>query len=1076
MQRFIAKFVAILCFFLLAQPVSAQWAQFTNESGARLSGSTDTLIGDTEEKDYAWGDLDKDGDIDLVVVRKEPFTSAGKRANVLLMNVGGVLTDMTATYAASSSVAGDQGFLTPTNDRDVRIVDVNGDLWLDLVTAVTISDGDPKHIGHPRVYLNLGNDGNGDWLGLHHDDSWIPQMLSYTGDSGFNPRFCSIGVGDVTGDGLPDLWLGDYDSSGAGGNDQPAGADFHDRLLVNTGSAFVDDTQARLSGLIEIPGDTPTPFEVSAFGAAAAIADINGDGFNDIVKQSALNAPQYVGVSYNDAGNEGFFDDHEVVNQNAPYFVTVDDLNNDNRLDMVITDDGADRYMINQGNGADGRADFIASTFQYQDTGDDGFGGNSLIADLDNDGWNDVLITDVDVDEAGCDRRMHIFHNQGGVPGAFPSLVEETTGTECANGVNSAFCRIASIPARLLTGVHDVAVFDINGDGLDDMVVGRCIGTMVWINSSPPNVAFGLPAALPDFIHPTTPTTVQVEIRPTGDTLVAGSEKVLLSINGGAYSPIDLTSLGGDLYEAPFPATTCLDDIDYYFSAELTGGGTFTFPNDAPTSTFSAVSTQGLQVTLSESFEGDVSAWTVVDTTVSTGTWERAVPELTVTGGGEQAAPGEDSEPSGTQAFVTGNGPPGGGSGADDLDGGPTDLISPALDLTGIDAFISYDTWVFSSGGTQDLLEVAVSTDGTSWVVVENIGPDQNAWTRSGFRVSDLVTPNATVQVRFRIADEPNDSVTEAGVDAFRVEALTCSECVVDADCDDTIFCNGLEECNAGSCGPGPEACPGQTCDEVGDVLPGFGFAMERVDHGRGRSHPVDRLLVPTGVDDAQRLVLECPGKASQEGKERFLLLARIHERCPVVGFVSAVPPAFSRSLLLGIVANGVDLVVARDALRRSGVDHPLDRAQYGGAVGPPVDQVAHEYESTAVAVTPQVVVAELLQQVDQGFILAVNVADDIDRSSGEFLYATRRHCRKSLALSCARDARRRHGSGLAESGADRGSTPTTAVTRRVPSGSVGFRARALAECTEPGGWTAGRESGQQEAGRSVRRESGGYR
>ena len=44
---------------------------------------------------------------------------------------------------------------------------------------------------------------------------------------------------------------------------------------------------------------------LSAFGAASVIADYNGDGVNDVLKQTSLNAPQHVAVSYNDPLNEG---------------------------------------------------------------------------------------------------------------------------------------------------------------------------------------------------------------------------------------------------------------------------------------------------------------------------------------------------------------------------------------------------------------------------------------------------------------------------------------------------------------------------------------------------------------------------------------------------------------------------------------------------------------------------------------------------------------------------------------------------------------------------------------------------
>ena len=97
-------------------------------------------------------------------MRKQPFTSTGRRRNVLLMNEDGVLVDRTNELASLSDVPGDEGFLTPTNDRDVVLSDVDGDGWLDIVTSVTLSDGEPKHISHPRVYMNLGEDG-GTWLG-----------------------------------------------------------------------------------------------------------------------------------------------------------------------------------------------------------------------------------------------------------------------------------------------------------------------------------------------------------------------------------------------------------------------------------------------------------------------------------------------------------------------------------------------------------------------------------------------------------------------------------------------------------------------------------------------------------------------------------------------------------------------------------------------------------------------------------------------------------------------------------------------------------------------------------------------
>ena len=488
--RRVGRYLVIPAALALITPCAlAQWLEFVDETANRLVASAALGVDDLEEKDYAWGDVDRDGDIDLVIVRKEPFTSAGKRRNVLLLNENGVLMDRTDEFASESDVPGDLGFRTPTNDRDVQLVDLDLDGWLDMVTAVTISDGDPKHLGHPRIYMNKRDDpGTGNWLGFRHEDARIPTMLSHTGQAGFNPRFCSVAVGDVTGDGYPDLWFGDYDSSGAGGNAQPPGADYNDRLLVNQGASkpgFFDDlTSSRFIGG-NVPGQGQ-PFEVSAFGAAEAIGDINGDGVDDIVKQTSLNSPRYVGIAYNDVFAEGFFDTYQVVDEEQPYFIAVGDLNNDDRLDVIVQDDNEDHYYINLGNGGDGLADFTVKDFSWDVAGDEGFGSNTIITDLNNDSWNDVIIADVDVDIPGCDRRTQIYHNLGGQPGDIVTLLEETTGTGCAGFPSPASCIVASIPGNKLRGTHDVAVFDLDGDGWKDLVIGRCSGTEVYLNQPPP--------------------------------------------------------------------------------------------------------------------------------------------------------------------------------------------------------------------------------------------------------------------------------------------------------------------------------------------------------------------------------------------------------------------------------------------------------------------------------------------------------------------------------------------------------------------------------------------------------------
>jgi hypothetical protein len=162
----------------------------------------------------------------------------------------------------------------------------------------------------------------------------------------------------------------------------------------------------------------------------------------------------------------------------AAYHVSTGDMNNDGRPDLLISDDASDRVRYNLSTDTFGRAVFGAAlTFQFLSGGDDGFGGTNLVADLDGDGWRDALITDVDVDISGCSRRLHIYHNPGGTPGDEIQLVEERQQSGSGGWLG--------VPGMLdadLEGAYDVAVFDINNDGFNDIVSGRCAGTYVWMN------------------------------------------------------------------------------------------------------------------------------------------------------------------------------------------------------------------------------------------------------------------------------------------------------------------------------------------------------------------------------------------------------------------------------------------------------------------------------------------------------------------------------------------------------------------------------------------------------------------
>ncbi|MCH2133025.1 MAG: FG-GAP-like repeat-containing protein [Phycisphaerales bacterium] len=731
------------------------WVDFSDETAVRLSVDSNLGAGDVQEKDYAVGDVDGDGDSDLVIVRKEPFTSEGRDINLLLMNEGGVLVDRTSAYATASDVAGDQGFLTPTNDRDVKLADLNGDGWLDVVTATTLTDNDSKHLSHPRVYINLGED-NGIWQGFRYEDGRIPRMHPTAG-----PRFCSVAAGDMDGDGDLDLYFGDYDS----GPTQIY--DYNNKLLINDGNGyFTDQSDARLT------------FEMreSAFGAASVIADMNDDGALDVVKQTSLNPPQHVAITYNDPGNQGWFVGYEIYDERAPYFVETGDLNGDGRLDMIVTDDGVDAYYLNTGNGSDGYANFNERTF---DSITNGFGGDAYIVDLNNDGNQDVIITDVDVDIPGCSRETHIFRNRGDVPDVTFSL--EPTGL----GVSQR------------TGVHDVALIDINGDGWMDMVVGRCASTEVWMNQPPTGIVFSYPDGLPGYIAPGQAYTLRFQLDLIGEGAIEpGSGRMFLAVDGGSANELTLEDLGGNAYRATLPAGTCTQKFSYWFQASMTGEGQFTDPPAGAASPYSSIIANGSIIVQREEFEAPPSPeWTVEnDPSLETGAWERVDPDGTIYGQ-DQPQP-EDDATAGSDAvicYITQNGTDPGSPGEADVDGGPTRLLSPVFSLEDIDGTIAYSRWMYDSQSTDELITEISNDGGGSWTFVQATLGTNQSWETASFIVGDFVVPTSQMRLRFSVQDAGQPSLVEAGIDNVSLEVLDCEVlCPGDVDGSGTIDVDDL--------------------------------------------------------------------------------------------------------------------------------------------------------------------------------------------------------------------------------------------------------------------------------------------
>lgn len=143
-------------------------------------------------------------------------------------------------------------------------------------------------------------------------------------------------------------------------------------------------------------------------------------------------------------------------------------------------------------------------------------------------------------------------------------------------------------------------------------------------------------------------------------------------------------------------------------------------------------------------------------------------------------------------------------------------LVSPSFDLTNMtEAEMTF--WYHMYGSAMGTLYVDVSEDCGSWNNVWSISGDQGtAWHQA---IVDL-TPFIGKTIDIRI-----EGVTGSGyqgdlaIDDVGITAASEISCAGDADCDDGVFCNGIETCSTTlGCQPGNDPCLGSYCDEVNDV------------------------------------------------------------------------------------------------------------------------------------------------------------------------------------------------------------------------------------------------------------------
>lgn len=171
---------------------------------------------------------------------------------------------------------------------------------------------------------------------------------------------------------------------------------------------------------------------------------------------------------------------------------------------------------------------------------------------------------------------------------------------------------------------------------------------------------------------------------------------------------------------------------------------------------------------IDDDFEQDRGFARAVGGTATTGLWERSMPQAT-TSSSVVIQPGNQTTPAGSMCWVT-DGAAGASAGANDVDGGFTELWSPTMDLSHLSlATVVLQHW-YAESGSNDALLISISRDGgTNWQALHTTSSSTGSWQQLELPLGAPLTNQMVLRVR---AQDLNPSLVEACIDDLQIVAL----------------------------------------------------------------------------------------------------------------------------------------------------------------------------------------------------------------------------------------------------------------------------------------------------------------
>jgi hypothetical protein len=348
-------------------------------------------------------------------------------------------------------------FATGTKPESVAIGDLDGDGKPDLAVA----NGGANTVS---VYLNTSASGS------IATGSFATKVDFVTGTAPL-----SVAIGDLDGDGKPDLAVANYSS-------------------VNVSVFRNISTSGTVSFAPKIDFATGSePYSV-------AIGDLDGDGKPDLAVANSGSSSNNVSVLRNisTSSTVSFAAKVDFATGTGPSSVVIGDLDGDRKLDLATANNGSNNVSVLRNTGTSMAPISFAAKVDFA-TGSEPE--SVTIGDLDSDGKPDLAVVNYN------SANVSVLRNTGTsmAPISFAAKVDFPTGTR----------------------PHFVAIGDLNGDGKPDLAVANSTSSNVSVLRNTSNSGTVTFAAKEDFVTGSEPHSVAI-----GDLDGDGKPDLAVTNNG----------------------------------------------------------------------------------------------------------------------------------------------------------------------------------------------------------------------------------------------------------------------------------------------------------------------------------------------------------------------------------------------------------------------------------------------------------------------------------------------------------------------------------------------------------------